>query len=42
MISVYSVIVEGVEMPNSSTAFAAKFHMLKNRCRILLQVTLEI
>ncbi|XP_057957397.1 helicase and polymerase-containing protein TEBICHI isoform X2 [Malania oleifera] len=42
MINIYSVIVEGVEMPNPSSAFAAKFQMLKNRCRILLQVHDEL
>ncbi|XP_057957400.1 helicase and polymerase-containing protein TEBICHI-like [Malania oleifera] len=42
MINIDSVIVEGVEMPNPSSALAAKFQMLKNRCRILLQLPDEL
>lgn len=39
MINIHSVIAEGVDEPNSSTELPAKFHMLKGRCRIILQVT---
>ncbi|XAR70897.1 DNA-directed DNA polymerase [Bertholletia excelsa] len=42
MINIHSVIVDGVEESHPSTAFAAKFHMLKGRCRILLQVHDEL
>ncbi|KAF3446459.1 hypothetical protein FNV43_RR11638 [Rhamnella rubrinervis] len=42
MISVYSVIVEGVDRSDSSSSLATKFHMLKGRCRILLQVHDEL
>ncbi|XP_050213511.1 helicase and polymerase-containing protein TEBICHI isoform X2 [Mercurialis annua] len=41
MINIYSVIV-GVDGPDSSSAVASKFHMLKGRCRILLQVHDEL
>ena len=41
MINIYSVIV-GVDGPDSSSLLATKFHMLKGRCRILLQVSFEI
>ncbi|XP_059641680.1 helicase and polymerase-containing protein TEBICHI isoform X1 [Cornus florida] len=42
MINIHSVIVGEVDMPHSATAFAAKFHILKGRCRILLQVHDEL
>ncbi|KAJ8751696.1 hypothetical protein K2173_025862 [Erythroxylum novogranatense] len=42
MINIYSVIVEGVDLANSDSPLAAKFHMLKGRCRILLQVHDEL
>ncbi|XP_020536582.1 helicase and polymerase-containing protein TEBICHI isoform X2 [Jatropha curcas] len=41
MINIYSVII-GADGPDSSSSFAAKFHMLKGRCRILLQVHDEL
>ncbi|CAB4266528.1 unnamed protein product [Prunus armeniaca] len=42
MINIYSVIVEGVERPNSTSQLATKLHILKGRCRILLQVHDEL
>ncbi|XP_059592184.1 helicase and polymerase-containing protein TEBICHI isoform X2 [Vitis vinifera] len=42
MINIHSVIAEGVDEPNSSTELPAKFHMLKGRCRIILQVHDEL
>ncbi|GAV78351.1 DEAD domain-containing protein/Helicase_C domain-containing protein/DNA_pol_A domain-containing protein, partial [Cephalotus follicularis] len=42
MINIYSVIIEGVDWPDSSSSLAPKFHMLKGRCRILLQVHDEL
>lgn len=41
MINIHSLIVDGVDRPESSSLHANKFHMLKGQCRILLQVTLE-
>ncbi|GAB4837362.1 hypothetical protein Ancab_002239 [Ancistrocladus abbreviatus] len=40
MVNIYSVI--GVETASSSNGFASKFHMLRGRCRILLQVHDEL
>ncbi|KAM1247252.1 hypothetical protein TB2_043362 [Malus domestica] len=42
MINIYSVIVEGVERPDSSSHPATNLHILKGRCRILLQVHDEL
>ncbi|KAH7511668.1 hypothetical protein JRO89_XSUnG0180400 [Xanthoceras sorbifolium] len=42
MINIYSVIVEGVHSLDPSFSAATKFHMLKDRCRILLQVHDEL
>lgn len=41
MINIYSVIVEGIDRPDSTCSLSKKFPMLKGRCRILLQVTVE-
>lgn len=40
MINIYSVIVGGAERPDSTSQLATKLHILKGRCRILLQVAL--
>ncbi|XP_020228897.1 helicase and polymerase-containing protein TEBICHI [Cajanus cajan] len=42
MIRIYSAIVAGYDSLDSSSSVAAKFHMLKDRCRILLQVHDEL
>ncbi|KAK1550568.1 hypothetical protein Q3G72_021166 [Acer saccharum] len=42
MINIYSVIVEGVYCLDPSFSAATMFHMLKDRCRILLQVHDEL
>ncbi|GJZ08398.1 helicase and polymerase-containing protein TEBICHI isoform X1 [Tanacetum coccineum] len=42
MITIHSVIGEGVEKSESSVKFAERFHMLKGRCRVLLQVHDEL
>ncbi|KAJ7966000.1 helicase and polymerase-containing protein TEBICHI [Quillaja saponaria] len=42
MIKIYSVIVEGVDSQDSSSALATKSQMLRGRCRILLQVHDEL
>lgn len=42
MIKIYSVIVTGVDSLDSSSSVASKFHTLRDRCRILLQVNLRI
>ncbi|XP_024986361.1 helicase and polymerase-containing protein TEBICHI [Cynara cardunculus var. scolymus] len=42
MITIHSVIADGVEKSESSIQFAERFHMLKGRCRILLQVHDEL
>ncbi|XP_044464498.1 helicase and polymerase-containing protein TEBICHI isoform X2 [Mangifera indica] len=42
MINIHSVIVEGVYLPDASSAVATKFQMLKHRCRVLLQVHDEL
>ncbi|KAI4357232.1 hypothetical protein L6164_001193 [Bauhinia variegata] len=42
MINIYSIIVPGVDGPDSSSSLATKFHMLRDRCRILLQVHDEL
>ena len=38
MIRIYSVIVTGIDSLDSSSSMATKFHMIRDRCRILLQV----
>ncbi|KAL2318229.1 hypothetical protein Fmac_032105 [Flemingia macrophylla] len=42
MLRIYSEIVAGFDSLDSSSSEATKFHMLKNRCRILLQVHDEL
>ncbi|XP_052209368.1 helicase and polymerase-containing protein TEBICHI isoform X2 [Diospyros lotus] len=42
MINVHSLITEKVEKSLPSTEFSAQFHMLRGRCRILLQVHDEL
>ncbi|CAL5359107.1 unnamed protein product [Camellia sinensis] len=42
MINIHSLIVEEVGRSHPSTLFAAQFHMLRGRCRILLQVHDEL
>ncbi|KAL8244776.1 hypothetical protein R6Q59_011034 [Mikania micrantha] len=42
MINIHSVVGEGMEKSKSSVEFAERFHMLKGRCRILLQVHDEL
>ncbi|XP_062018737.1 helicase and polymerase-containing protein TEBICHI isoform X1 [Rosa rugosa] len=42
MINIYSIIVDGDERPDSTSPLATKFHKLKGRCRILLQVHDEL
>ncbi|KAH1094449.1 hypothetical protein AAZX31_14G127200 [Glycine max] len=42
MLRIYSAIVTGFDSPDSSSSLATKFHMLKDRCRILLQVHDEL
>ncbi|KAJ0770269.1 putative DNA-directed DNA polymerase [Helianthus annuus] len=42
MITIHSVVGDGVEKSKSSVEFAERFHMLKGRCRILLQVHDEL
>ncbi|KAB2049862.1 hypothetical protein ES319_A13G206700v1 [Gossypium barbadense] len=42
MIKLHSVIVEGVDSLESGSSILTKFHMLKGRCRILLQVHDEL
>ncbi|TKY58268.1 Helicase and polymerase-containing protein TEBICHI [Spatholobus suberectus] len=42
MIRIYSAIVAGFGSLDSSSSVATKFHMLKDRCRILLQVHDEL
>ncbi|XP_076922423.1 helicase and polymerase-containing protein TEBICHI-like [Bidens hawaiensis] len=42
MITIHSVVSEGVEKSKSSVELAGRFHMLKGRCRILLQVHDEL
>ncbi|KAL8216578.1 hypothetical protein R6Q57_023415 [Mikania cordata] len=42
MINIHSVVGEGIEKSKSSVEFAERFHMLKGRCRILLQVHDEL
>ncbi|CAI8605756.1 unnamed protein product [Vicia faba] len=42
MIKIYSEIATGVDSLESSSSGATKFHMLRNRCRILLQVHDEL
>lgn len=42
MINIHSLIVDGVDRPESSSLHANKFHMLKGQCRILLQVHDEL
>ncbi|KAM7276027.1 hypothetical protein ACFE04_017893 [Oxalis oulophora] len=42
MINIYSVVAEGVDQPDSCSSLLTKFHMLKGRCRILLQVHDEL
>ncbi|XP_061336496.1 helicase and polymerase-containing protein TEBICHI [Gastrolobium bilobum] len=42
MIRIYSLIVTGVDSLDSSSSIATKFHMLRDRCRILLQVHDEL
>ncbi|XP_039027780.1 helicase and polymerase-containing protein TEBICHI isoform X1 [Hibiscus syriacus] len=42
MIKMYYVIVEGVDWLDSDSTISTKFHMLKGRCRILLQVHDEL
>ncbi|MED6135645.1 hypothetical protein PIB30_048615 [Stylosanthes scabra] len=42
MLRIYSVIVDGVDSSDSSSSMATKFHMLRDRCRILLQVHDEL
>ncbi|XP_022754544.1 helicase and polymerase-containing protein TEBICHI isoform X4 [Durio zibethinus] len=42
MIKMYYMIVEGVDKIDSGSSISTKFHMLKDRCRILLQVHDEL
>ncbi|OMO91013.1 hypothetical protein COLO4_18706 [Corchorus olitorius] len=42
MIKMYSVIVEGTDRLDAGSSVSTKFHMLKGRCRILLQVHDEL
>ncbi|KAI7746566.1 hypothetical protein M8C21_029872, partial [Ambrosia artemisiifolia] len=42
MITIHSVVGDGIEKSKSSVEFAERFHMLKGRCRILLQVHDEL
>ncbi|KAI3792695.1 hypothetical protein L2E82_06583 [Cichorium intybus] len=42
MINIHSVIGEGVDKSTPNIQFAERFHMLKGRCRILLQVHDEL
>lgn len=42
MIKIYSEIVTGVDSLDSSSSVPTKFHMLRDRCRILLQVHDEL
>ncbi|KAJ9555668.1 hypothetical protein OSB04_010282 [Centaurea solstitialis] len=42
MITIHSVLSDGVEKSESSIQFAERFHILKGRCRILLQVHDEL
>ncbi|XWS70349.1 hypothetical protein CRYUN_Cryun03dG0040300 [Craigia yunnanensis] len=42
MTKMYSVIIEGVDRLDSGSSISTKFHMLKGRCRILLQVHDEL
>ncbi|KAI3822055.1 hypothetical protein L1987_09636 [Smallanthus sonchifolius] len=42
MITIHSIVGEGTEKSTSSVQFAERFHMLKGRCRILLQVHDEL
>ncbi|KAL5558793.1 hypothetical protein UlMin_035004 [Ulmus minor] len=42
MINIYSVIAGEVDAASSTSSLAKKFHMLKGRCRILLQVHDEL
>ncbi|XVF35495.1 hypothetical protein REPUB_Repub18cG0150400 [Reevesia pubescens] len=42
MIKIYSVITEGGDRLDSGSSISTKFHMLKGRCRILLQVHDEL
>lgn len=39
MINIYSAIAEDVDTATSSSSTETRFHMLKGRCRILLQVS---
>ncbi|RYR05537.1 hypothetical protein Ahy_B06g085400 isoform A [Arachis hypogaea] len=42
MLRIYSVIVDSVDGSDSSSSMATKFHMLRDRCRISLQVHDEL
>ncbi|CAH2077166.1 unnamed protein product [Thlaspi arvense] len=42
MINIYSAISEGVDTAASSSSAETKFHLLKGRCRILLQIHDEL
>ncbi|MBA0873433.1 hypothetical protein Goshw_002175 [Gossypium schwendimanii] len=42
MIKLHTIIVEGVDSLESGSSILTKFHMLKGRCRILLQVHDEL
>ncbi|XWS26301.1 hypothetical protein CRYUN_Cryun26dG0020300 [Craigia yunnanensis] len=42
MIKMYYVIDEGVDRLDSGSSISTKFHMLRGRCRILLQVHDEL
>ncbi|KAI9097672.1 hypothetical protein K1719_025443 [Acacia pycnantha] len=42
MLRIYSVIADGISSPGSSSSLATEFHMLRDRCRILLQVHDEL
>jgi DNA polymerase theta len=42
MINIYSAIAEDVDTAASSSSSETRFHMLKGRCRILLQVHDEL
>ncbi|WJX16443.1 DNA-directed DNA polymerase [Trifolium repens] len=42
MVKIYSEIVTGVDSLDSSSSVTTKFHMLRDRCRILLQVHDEL
>ncbi|XP_028802319.1 helicase and polymerase-containing protein TEBICHI isoform X3 [Neltuma alba] len=42
MLRIYSVIVDDINSPGSSCSLATRFHMLRDRCRILLQVHDEL